>query len=152
VAIRYVDRAGRKPLLLGGALVMALSLTILGLASLLFSQSGAVAWITVACLTLYIAGFATSWGPIVWVMLAEIFPLKVRGAMMAVGTVVLWGANFVVSLTFPVLLDWWGPGPVFLGYAMIGVLAFLFTRTFVTETKGRSLEQIEADLRGRAVV
>lgn len=152
VAIRYVDRVGRKPLLLGGALVMALSLTILGLASLLFSQSGAVAWITVACLTLYIAGFATSWGPIVWVMLAEIFPLKVRGAMMAVGTVVLWGANFVVSLTFPVLLDWWGPGPVFLGYAVIGVLAFLFTRTFVTETKGRSLEQIEADLRGRAVV
>src|SRR5215213_7273769 len=148
VAIRYVDRAGRKPLLLGGALVMALSLTILGLASLLFSQSGAVAWITVACLALYIAGFATSWGPIVWVMLAEIFPLKVRGAMMAVGTVVLWGANFVVSLTFPVLLDWLGPGPVFLGYAVIGVLAFLFTRSFVTETKGRSLEQIEADLRG----
>jgi sugar porter (SP) family MFS transporter len=73
VAIRYVDRAGRKPLLLGGALVMALSLTILGLASLLFSQSGAVAWITVGCLALYIAGFATSWGPIVWVMLAEIF-------------------------------------------------------------------------------
>jgi len=150
VAIRYVDRAGRKPLLLGGALVMALSLSILGLASLLFSQSGAVAWITVACLTLYIAGFATSWGPIVWVMLAEIFPLKVRGAMMAVGTVVLWGANFVVSLTFPVLLDWLGPGPVFLGYAVIGVLAFIFVSTLVTETKGRSLEDIDAVLQEKA--
>jgi sugar porter (SP) family MFS transporter len=152
VAIRYVDRVGRKPLLLGGAIGMAVSLTLLGLASLLPSVSGAVGWITVVCLALYIACFATSWGPIVWVMLAEIFPLKVRGTAMAVGTVILWGANFVVSLTFPVLLDRFGPGFVFLGYAVICIAAFFFTSTFVTETKGRSLEQIEADLRGKAIV
>jgi sugar porter (SP) family MFS transporter len=152
VAIKYVDRVGRKPLLLGGVIGMAVSLTALGLASLISSMSGAVGWITVACLALYIACFATSWGPIVWVMLAEIFPLKVRGSAMAVGTVILWGANFVVSLTFPVFLDWFGPGVVFLGYAVICVAAFFFTSYFVTETKGRSLEQIEADLRGKAIV
>jgi SP family sugar:H+ symporter-like MFS transporter len=86
------------------------------------------------------------------VMLAEIFPLKVRGTAMAVGTVILWGANFVVSLSFPVLLDAFGVGPLFLGYAVICIAAFLFTRSFVTETKGRSLEEIEADLRGKAIV
>jgi hypothetical protein len=57
-----------------------------------------------------------------------------------------WGANFMVSQTFPVMLDGWGPGPVFLGYAVIGVLAFLFVRALVPETKGRSLEEIESDL------
>ena len=57
-----------------------------------------------------------------------------------------WGANFLVSQTFPVMLDSWGPGPVFLGYAGIGVLAFLFVKALVPEIKGRSLEDIEADL------
>ena len=57
-----------------------------------------------------------------------------------------WGATFLVSQTFPVMLDSWGPGPVFLGYAGIGVLAFLFVKALVPEIKGRSLEDIEADL------
>jgi SP family arabinose:H+ symporter-like MFS transporter len=63
-----------------------------------------------------------------------------------------WGANFLVSQTFPVLLDKWGPGPFFLGYAAIGVLAFLFVKALVPETKGRSLEEIEAALQRKAEV
>ncbi len=71
---------------------------------------------------------------------------------MAVATVLLWGANFVVSLTFPVLLDALGLGWLFVGYALIGLAALLFVRSFVTETKGRSLEEIESDLHERASV
>ena len=70
---------------------------------------------------------------------------------MGVATVLLWGANFVVSFTFPILLEVLGVGYLFLGYALISVAAFAFVRFFVTETKGRSLEEIEADLQGTAL-
>ena len=83
-------------------------------------------------------------------MLPEILPLRIRGTAMGLAIFLHWGANFVVSQTFPILLATVGPGPVFLGYAVIGVLALLFVRSLVTETKGRSLEQIEADLQGKA--
>lgn len=153
VAIRFIDRVGRKPLLLLGAAGMASSLAILGLTSLLLPEPSGVSLvgiITLACLALFIAAFAVSWGPIVWVMLGEIFPLKVRGSAMAVATVLLWAANFVVSLSFPVLLEALGIGWLFLGYSLIGLAALFFVRSFVTETKGRSLEKIESDLRERA--
>jgi MFS transporter, SP family, sugar:H+ symporter len=155
VAIRYIDRIGRKPLLLLGLVGMVASLTVLGIASLLLPQpsspSDPAAIITLVCLAAYIASFAATWGPVVWVMLPEIFPLRIRGSAMALGTVLLWGANYVVSQTFPILLDRFGPGVLFLGYAAIGVAALLFTRSLVPETKGRSLEEIEADLRGTAI-
>jgi hypothetical protein len=70
---------------------------------------------------------------------------------MGVAIFLHWAANFVVSQTFPVFLDSLGPGVVFLGYAVVGAAALVFVRMFVTETKGRSLEEIEADLRGRSV-
>jgi SP family sugar:H+ symporter-like MFS transporter len=155
VAIWLIDKVWRKPLLLVGALGMALSLAILAITSLVLPEPkglGLVGLITVACLAGFIVSFAVSWGPIVWVMLAEIFPLKIRGAAMGVATLLLWGANFVVSLTFPILLSAVGIGYLFLGYAVIGVLAFLFVRFFVVETKGRSLEEIEADLQGQVLV
>jgi hypothetical protein len=79
-------------------------------------------------------------------MLPEVLPLSVRGTAMGVAVFGNWAANFAVSQTFPALLKGLGPGPVFLGYAGLGVLAGLFVMAFVTETKGRSLEEIEADL------
>ena len=79
-------------------------------------------------------------------MIPEVLPLSVRGTAMGVAVFANWAANFLVSQTFPIMLNKWGPGPVFLGYAGMGVLAFFFVKTLVTETKGRSLEEIEADL------
>jgi hypothetical protein len=79
-------------------------------------------------------------------MLPEILPLSVRGAALGVAITLHWFANFVVSQTFPLALDAWGPGTVFLGYAVIGLVATAFVLKFVTETKGRSLDEIEGDL------
>jgi sugar porter (SP) family MFS transporter len=154
VAIRIIDSTGRKPLLLGGLVGMVISLTVLGLSTLLLSEPASptdtVAVITLLCLAGFIISFAATWGPTVWVMLPEILPLRIRGTAMGVAIFLHWIANFIVSQTFPSLLAAVGPGPVFLGYAVIGVLAFIFVRALVTETKGRSLEQIEADLQQKA--
>jgi sugar porter (SP) family MFS transporter len=154
VAIRLIDRVGRKPLLLGGLVGMVASLTVLGLSTLLLSEPSSptdpVAIITLVCLAVFIASFAATWGPTVWVMLPEVLPLRIRGTAMGVAIFLHWIANFIVAQTFPSLLASVGPGPTFLGYAVIGVLAFVFVQALVTETKGRSLEQIEADLRERA--
>src|SRR5919199_811740 len=154
VAIRLIDRVGRKPLLLTGLVGMVLSLTVLGLSSLVLPQpsnpTDPEAIITLLCLASFIISFAATWGPTVWVMLPEVLPLRVRGTAMGVAIFLHWLANFAVSQTFPVFLASWGPGITFLGYAVIGVLAFLFVSALVTETKGRSLEQIEADLQQKA--
>jgi len=154
VAIWLIDRVGRKPLLLTGLAGMVLSLTVLGLSSLLLPQPSSptepAAIITLLCLAGFIVSFAATWGPTVWVMLPEVLPLRIRGTAMGVAIFLHWLANFAVTQTFPIFLAAWGPGITFLGYAVIGVLAFLFVGALVTETKGRSLEQIEADLRQKA--
>jgi len=156
VAIRIIDRVGRKPMLLAGLIGMVTSLTVLGLSSELLakptSAGDPAAVITLLCLAGFIVSFAATWGPVVWVMLPEVLPLSVRGTAMGVAVFLHWGANFLVSQSFPVMLASWGPGPVFLGYAVVGVIAFLFVRMQVPETKGRSLEEIEAALQRKAGV
>jgi sugar porter (SP) family MFS transporter len=150
VAVRIIDRTGRKPLLLGGVVGMGLSLAVLGIGSAILPTAthpgDPAAVLTLVCLAAYIVAFAVSWGPVMWVMLPEVLPLSVRGAAMGVAVSLQWGANFLVSVTFPSLLSSLGPGPVFLGYAVICGIAFAFVAKFVTETKGRSLEEIESDL------
>jgi MFS family permease len=154
IAIRIVDRVGRKPMLLAGVAGMAGSLLVLGISLSALPTphhpGDPAAIITLVCLATFIASFGVSWGPVVWVMIPEVLPLSVRGTAMGVAVFGNWAANFLVSQTFPALLKALGPGPVFLGYAVLGVLAGLFVKTFVTETKGRSLEEIEADLQGDA--
>ncbi len=150
VAIKLVDRVGRKPLLLVGLAGMILSLTVLGLSLTIMSEpkqaSDPAAIVTLVCLGTFIASFAATWGPVVWVMLPEILPLHVRGAAMGVAIALHWLANFAVSQTFPLLIDAFSPGAVFLGYAGVGVFATLFVLAKVEETKGRSLEEIEEAL------
>jgi len=154
VAVRLVDRAGRKPLLFGGLVGMTLSMTILGVSSAVLatpkSASDPEAIITLLCLAGFIVSFAATWGPVVWVMLPEVLPLSIRGTAMGLAVFANWAANFAVSQTFPVFLKSWGPGPVFLGYAAIGVIAFVFVKFLVPETKGRSLEEIEEGLLRKA--
>lgn len=152
IAIRLIDRVGRKPMLFAGVAGMVGSLLVLGISLSALATphhpGDPAAVITLVCLGTFIASFAATWGPVVWVMIPEVLPLNVRGTAMGVAVFGNWAANFVVSQSFPPLLKGLGPGPVFLGYAGLGVLAGLFVMAFVTETKGRSLEEIETDLQG----
>ena len=154
IAIRIIDRVGRKPMLLGGLVGMVASLAVLGIASEVLAKPDSpgdpAAIVTFVCLAAFIVSFAATWGPAVWVMLPEVLPLRVRGTAMGVAVCLHWFANFLVSQSFPIFLDKWGAGPVFLGYAAIGVLAFVFVKALVPETKGRSLEEIEADLQRKS--
>ncbi len=146
VAIWTVDRLGRKPLMILGYFGMAISLAALGLAAY-FQQTKI--WVLLFILS-YIACFALSVGPVTWVILAEIFPTRIRGRAMAIATVCLWAANYVVSQTFPMFddKDSWlvkqfhHAFPFWL-YGFFSLLAVGFLIRFVPETKGRTLEEIE---------
>jgi sugar porter (SP) family MFS transporter len=150
LAIRLIDRVGRKPLLFAGIAGMAGSLLVLGIGLSVLATphhpGDPAAILTLVCLATFIASFAATWGPVVWVMIPEVLPLSVRGTALGIAVFGNWAANFAVSQTFPPLLSSLGPGPVFLGYAALGICAGLFVKRFVAETKGRSLEDIEADL------
>lgn len=144
LAIFTVDRFGRRPLMITGAIIMALSMLLLG-----FSFSGNHTGITALIFMLiYIAGFSMSWGPVTWVLLSEIFPNSIRGAM-SIAVATLWIANLIVSWTFPILNDnqWlterFHHGFSYWIYGLMGILAAWFVYKFVPETKGKSLEEIE---------
>jgi len=146
VAILTVDRFGRKPLQIIGALVMAVSMIALGTDFWL----GGKGMIALVCMLIYTAGFAVSWGPVTWVLLSEIFPNQIRGKAMAIAVASQWIANYLVSWTFPILdknpylVNHFKHGFSYWIYGVMGILAALFVARIVPETKGRSLEQMES--------
>ena len=149
VAMFLVDRAGRRPLLLVGIAGMIITLGALGLSFRISNPSGQLAWISVICLMGYVASFAISLGPIFWLLIAEIYPLKIRGLAEGTAATFNWASNLIVSLTFLTLVEKLGASSTFLLYAVASVASWLFAYCFVPETKGRSLEQIEAFWRER---
>ena len=151
LAMFLVDRAGRRPLLLVGIAGMIVTLAALGLSFRISSPSGQLAWTAVICLMGYVAAFAISLGPIFWLLIAEIYPLKIRGLAEGTAATFNWGSNFIVSLTFLTLVEKLGASSTFLVYALASVGSWLFAYYLVPETKGRTLEQIEAFWRGAHV-
>jgi sugar porter (SP) family MFS transporter len=150
VAILVIDRVGRKPLLLVGLAGMIVSLVLIGAAFLFPGLSGVISWVTLVGLMLYVASFAVSFGPLLWVMLPEIFPIRARGAGTGLSSLSNWGANFLVAQAFLPLVALTGRTAVFWGLAVVCVLAAIFIYFVVPETRGRSLEEIESDLREQA--
>jgi sugar porter (SP) family MFS transporter len=142
----FIDKAGRRPLLLGSLAGMVLSLGVLALS---FGGEGSLGWVTVVGLMLYVGSFAVGMGPVFWLLIAEIYPLPVRGKAMAAATLANWGANLVVALTFLSLVHALGSSGAFWLYGAVGVAAWLFAYFLVPETKGKSLEEIEAGWAGR---
>jgi SP family arabinose:H+ symporter-like MFS transporter len=140
VAIVLADKVGRRPLLLVATGGMGVSLVLLG-AAFRFPVLPASALLLI--ILLYIAFFASAMGPLVWVVMAEIFPIKVRGAAMGLATLILWFADFLVTLTFPVLSDRFHPSTAFWIYAAMCALDLVFMWFFLPETKGKTLEEIE---------
>ena len=145
LAIRLVDHAGRRVLLLVGLAGMAVSLAVLGLGFLLGGGGAALGWVTALSLACYVGFFAVGLGPVFWLLISEIFPLAVRGRGTSAATFANWASNLGVALTFLLLIDGIGPAGTFFLYAAMSVAAWVFTNALVPETKGKSLEQIEAD-------
>jgi SP family xylose:H+ symportor-like MFS transporter len=146
VAIFTVDRLGRKPLMVIGAIIMAASMVTLGI---LF-QLRLVGLGTLITILVYIAGFAMSWGPVTWVLLSELFPNSIKGTAMAIAVAMQWVANLLVTWSFKILdgnsflTAHFHHGFAYLAYGVLSALAALFVVRFVPETKGESLEAIQA--------
>ncbi|MGZ7069977.1 MAG: sugar porter family MFS transporter [Methanobacterium sp.] len=143
VAILLIDKVGRRPLLLFGLVGMVISLIILGLSFALPGLSGSLGILAVLSLMLYVGSFAIGLGPVFWLMISEIYPLKIRGRAMSTATVVNWGMNLLVAITFLSLIQILGASGTFWLYSIISVFAILFVYFRVPETKGKSLEEIE---------
>jgi SP family galactose:H+ symporter-like MFS transporter len=159
IAIAFVDRIGRKPIMFGGFIVMGISMLAVGLCFKLgvenhpaISQAANAApnhilsFVAILFLLFFIIGFAASAGPIIWVMCSEIFPLAGRDLGITVTTCTNWIVNGIVGMTFLSLLEGFGHGNTFLLYGSLEVLFILFFVKFAPETKGISLEEIEANL------
>jgi SP family sugar:H+ symporter-like MFS transporter len=151
IAIALVDRLGRKPLLWIGSLGMAVTL---GLAAVAFSTasldasgqltlSHSMGLLALAAANVYVIFFNLSWGPIMWVMLGEMFPNQIRGSGLAVAGFFQWTSNFAITMTFPILLTSVGLAAAYGFYALCAAISAVFVIKLVHETKGRELEQME---------
>ena len=149
--ILMIDKIGRKPLLWIGSLGMAVSL---GAVAIAFSTasldasgklglSDAMGVLALVAANVYVVFFNTSWGPVMWVMLGEMFPNQIRGSGLAVAGLFQWGSNFAVIMTFPILLASIGLAATYGLYTLAAVISIFFVRKYVHETKGKELEQME---------
>jgi len=145
IAIKTVDKYGRKPLMLIGAIGMGVAMLSLGF--VFFSHASG--YFALFCMMLYVASFAMSWGPVTWVLLSEIFPNKIRGKALAIAVAAQWISNYLVSLTFPMMNDnsylteQFNHGFAYWVYGIMCILAVLFVKKYVPETKGKTLEEME---------
>lgn len=150
IAIAFVDKFGRKPLLLLGSLGMTVTLGTL--ASIFASApldaagnptlSGSAGITALVAANLYVFCFGFSWGPVVWVMLGEMFNNKIRAAALAIAAAVQWVANFIVSTSFPPLLQYFGLGAAYGLYTIAAAISFFFVLLLLKETKGIELEDM----------
>jgi len=143
LAIFLLDRVGRRPLLLIGVAGQIIGLAILGAAFHFQQLASFKSYVAIGGLVIYVACFAFGLGPIFWLLISEIYPLKVRGAAMSAVTVTNWAFNLVVAVTFLTLVGCLGHAGTFWLYGVIATGAWVFFYLLVPETKGKTLEQIE---------
>ncbi len=140
VAFGLIDRIGRKKLLLAGSAIMGVCMLVI---SWLFYTKNLGNYLVLITIFVYIAGFASTWGVVLWVYVAEIFPNKIRGSATSFAVFGNWVANAIVSYTFPVMLSGLGATTTFLIYGVINISMIFFTARYVFETKGVALEKME---------
>jgi SP family galactose:H+ symporter-like MFS transporter len=148
IAIFLLDRLGRRKLLLLGLAGMSGMLIMLGIVFFLPSLLNQLGTLAAIGLIVYVGFFAIGLGPVFWLLISEIYPLKVRGLAMSIVTEANWGSNLIIALTFLTLVQLLGRSGTFWLYAGVGILALIFTYAYVPETKGRTLEDIEEHWRG----
>ena len=145
IAVKYVDKYGRRPILFWGLAMMSISLLVLGISLKFSSTSSILQQVSVVSVLIYIFGFAISLGPIVWILCSEIFPIFARDFGVMVTTAGNWIFNAMLAFIFPSLIAWFGSNAFFIFLAAC-LLSFIFVYFYVPETKGVSLEQIETNV------
>lgn len=143
VAIPLIDRVGRRPLMIFGLTGIVISLVLLGIAFLYPSTDPFVRWLAIGALLLYIGCWSIGPRPVFWVLIAEIYPQKIRGKAMSLGSLTDWGTNFLVTLTFLTLTNIIGVSGTFWLYGFFAVVTMLLFYFFIPETKGQKLEDIQ---------
>eukprot|EP01095_Lingulamoeba_sp_RSL-Kostka_P012870 TRINITY_DN5196_c0_g1_i1.p1 TRINITY_DN5196_c0_g1~~TRINITY_DN5196_c0_g1_i1.p1 ORF type:complete len:518 (-),score=164.85 TRINITY_DN5196_c0_g1_i1:25-1578(-) len=141
-----VDRAGRRIMLSIGISVMCVALTLLTIASIIQdpeNEGGVVSWITIIAMFCYVSGYQLGFGPISWLIISEIFPLKIRSRALSIAVICNFTSNFIVSVSFLSLIELIGSAGSYFLYLIISIVALAFVIFFVPETKGKSLEEIE---------
>jgi MFS family permease len=147
IAIRLLDRVGRRPMLLAGTTGMAVGMFLTAFSFSAGEQlHGARAVTAILGLLIYTGSFAIGLGPVFWLLIAEIYPLKIRGAAMSVAGMANWAANFVVTVSFLTLLNAISGVGVFFLFGFLTLVALAYFWKKVPETKGRSLQEIEREL------
>lgn len=146
IALPLMDTLGRRPLLLIGLAGMAMSLLALSIAFKSPDHAETLKWVSMSSMVIYIACFGFSLGPIMWLMISEIYPLKVRGLGSSLATAANWGSNMLVAYTFLSMVQFLGASGTFLIYFLISLLGLAFIYLLVPETKHITLEQIETSL------
>lgn len=149
VGIWLLGRVNRRPMLMTGQVGTTCALLLIGVFSLVLPAGEGRAFAVLAMTVTFLAFQQGAISPVTWLMLSEIFPMRMRAFGMGVAAVVLWLTNFVIGLVFPSLVDGVGISNTFFVFAVLGVLAIAFVKLYVPETKGRSLEALEAELRTR---
>lgn len=147
VGIWLLGKIGRRPMFIGGLIGTTLSLFLIGILSNVMAGSDYLPYIVLSLTVTFLAFQQGAISPVTWLMLAEIFPLKIRGLGMGISVLCLWMINFFIGLTFPVLLAGIGLSSTFFMFASFGIFSILFVYKFVPETRGLSLEQLEASFR-----
>lgn len=143
VVIPLIDRVGRRPLMIFGLTGIVISLVLLGIAFIYPSTDPFVRWMAIGALLLYIGCWSIGPRPVFWVLIAEIYPQKIRGKAMSLGSLTDWGTNFLVTLTFLTLTNIIGVSGTFWLYGFFAVVTMLLFYFFIPETKGQKLEDIQ---------
>ncbi|MFJ9706566.1 sugar porter family MFS transporter [Streptomyces sp. NPDC101234] len=149
VGIWLLGRANRRPMLMTGQIGTTLALLFIGVFSLVLPAGDGRAYAVLAMTVTFLAFQQGAISPVTWLMLSEIFPMRMRGFGMGIAAVVLWLTNFVIGLVFPSLVSAIGISDTFFLFVVAGIFSLAFVKLYVPETKGRTLETLEAELRAR---
>jgi len=149
VAIALIDRVGRRPLMIVGLIGVTISLIAMGITFMFDGMSQYVKWIALASLLIYIGAWSVGPRPVFWLLISEIYPTKVRGKAMSLGSLTNWGITWLATLTFLPLVGLIGKTGAFWFYGFFAILTLLLFYFLIPETSGQSLEKIEDDWRGR---
>ena len=144
IGLQFIDRVGRKTLLVGGSACMAVSMAWMAFEASKGAEINPLSMLL--AMSVMFVSYSLTWGPVNWVVLGEIFPLRIRGAAMGMASMVTWFATLAITFGFPLMRDGLGLAQTMVVFVVCNIIGFLFCLFFVRETKGKSLEEIEEDL------